>query len=651
VNAAPRFAAAGAGRCTPLLLGVVLVAAIGGLRPEIAALPATLAQLRLWGDSAAQRRASLGVAYDFLRAAERLLPARATVLLLTPGRDLRHREYRLYHRALYQLTPRPLWWLTPAPPDGTWESRWWISTPLSAAAIRGIARRRGATHVLAFDLETLPRLGGSVTALPGGALVALGAATPAPGDAQAAPLDELSRAWPLRLAGALLVLFLIGDLVVSVVGSAPRGAERVALAWVLGAGGTAVAMLWLNAAGLHLDGQVKSVTGLAVAGLAGRHAGRGRRSRARAGVGAPPEGQSNHHSLRLLSVACWPLLAGCVALAGVYAVGRPLTAWDAWVLWGMRSRTIFVENGISAAIYADPSRAVTLLDYPLLVPSLQAWIYVWLGSADDRFAGLVPLLFFAALPVLARAALLRRGADSGLALVAATAIAANPSLLRLTGDGFADVVVAAFATAAAIHLVDWLEGRGATALLVAAIAAGLAAYTKREGVVLVVALAIAVLGTGRGRSRARKGALALLAATSVLSLPWMLFAALHAGAGLPFEAITPSLFVARLGRFPSIARQALEALCSPRGALLWPAAALCALCRPRSSSLAPALLPLAALLYLGALSMSYFFSAYAPYQQHMASSYYRLVAQVSPLVVLWIAAAANPRLRCNATPC
>jgi hypothetical protein len=35
------------------------------------------------------------------------------------------------------------------------------------------------------------------------------------------------------------------------------------------------------------------------------------------------------------------------------------------------------------------------------------------------------------------------------------------------------------------------------------------------------------------------------------------------------------------------------------------------------------------------------FSAFAPYQQHVASSFFRLVAQVTPVLVLWLACRGN----------
>ena len=82
-----------------------------------------------------------------------------------------------------------------------------------------------------------------------------------------------------------------------------------------------------------------------------------------------------------------------VAFVTILAVGRPLDVWDSWVTWGMKARTIFLEGSISPAVYGDPSRTVTQLDYPLMVPLIEAWLYGWLGVPDDRLVGIVSSYF------------------------------------------------------------------------------------------------------------------------------------------------------------------------------------------------------------------------------------------------------------------
>jgi hypothetical protein len=616
----------------------MIVAAAAALPRHFEDLHGNLLVLEHWPDPDAQHRLASGQAYDFLRTADAVLPADASVLLLTSGRDVRHREYTAFHRALYLLTPRPVWWMTPAPPDGTWESRWWISAPLDGAAIRAVVDATHASHLLAFELPAPPPVGEKVADLPGGAIFAV-----APGPRSAmAPVEavRVPHWWGLRLGAALLVIVLLGHGAVALIarcGYQARGLEAAALSWTLGAGLTSLAMFWLDAFGARLGRQVAAVTLVALGGAAVM---RWLDPRAPPSPVAPPSnvGRVTTGS-RLLSIFLIGVLGTLMLVVTVSAVGRPLTAWDSWVLWGMRARAMFVEGGISRVIYADPSRAVTLLGYPLLLPLLEAWTYAWLGAPDDRLVGAVCILFYAALPAIAYAALARRGAGGAFALAASVALAAIPVLVRLAGNVMADVPAALFATVAAIYLVEWLEGRGAGTLLVAALCAGFLTWTKREGVVLVGALIVASLLGGRASRRARHGVLALACGALLVGGPWYAFAFRHAIPGPQFEAVTPAHFAANLHRLPSIAWHALATLGSPDASCVWPLAVVFALlARRHLVPLRPsALFPLTALLYLAVMGLGYVFSAYAPYQQHVVASFSRLAAQVVPLPLLWIA--------------
>jgi hypothetical protein len=102
-----------------------------------------------------------------------------------------------------------------------------------------------------------------------------------------------------------------------------------------------------------------------------------------------------------------------------------------------------------------------------------------------------------------------------------------------------------------------------------------------------------------------------------------------------------STLAANAGRLPVVAQLALANLLTPDWSFLWPLAALFGAARlaRRRAEGRPGrdLLPLTALLYLGAMGAAFVFSAYAPYQQHVLSSWHRLAAHVAPLVVVWIA--------------
>jgi hypothetical protein len=630
-------------------LVMALFAALLALPGQWELLRASLPVIRLWSEPEAQLRAQLGeVPYDLLKMADATLPRDASVLLVTPGQDARHLEYTTFHRALYFLAPRPVWWVSPAPSDGTWEARWWISAPLTSESVQTIADERGITHLLVYDVPQPLGLGEAVATAGKGYLLQLDQCLPLTTTAPRPAFVQGAQA--LRLIPALAVPFVIGFAALSFI---RRGrfsllpVEVLSLSWVLGAGLISVAMLRLNALSLSLWAQIVALSCLAVAGLVWR---------VKSGSGHPIEahgGMERGSRPSFLLVPFSLFLSLQVAFVALMAFGQPLFVWDSWVTWGMKARTIFLDGTISPVVYADASRAVTHLDYPLLLPLNQAWLYGWLGVADDRFAGLPSVLFYVALLGVCYSAVWRWGANQTLAFAATAIVASMSQLSLLAGHAFADVPLAALCVISVLYLIRWLDEGEWGALAIAALAAGLMPWTKREGAVLLgVLCVIVVIMSGRSR-RAWVALGAVLLAAALLATPWYFFLAWQGVPNSDFLSLTLATAGENLGRLPIISRMALATLLSGWWNFIWPLAAVVAAFgfSRRASELndeAGALriiniLPLSALLYLAVMGLTYLFSAYVPYEQHIVTSFYRLVAHVAPLPVLWVAYQGIPK--------
>lgn len=671
-------------RWASVSLAVVCIGTIADLprtwRYATDALPALLA----WPTPATQHRLTFaGEAYDFLRVADALLPPHETLLLITPGADARVLEYTIAHRALYQLTPRPIVWAAPAPRDRTWETRQLHTLRLEAGAIREEATVRGVRCVLAWGLELPAATGERLRRFAGGSLWALPGATA--DDCLRHPAATLGRPfvqrrWPLRLAGALLALLAIGG--AGVAATASRGApgchgpEGLARAWLFGSGFVSFGMALLAAAGTMLPAQARV---LGLAGAAGaillvrdaRSRRRARRDLARSAPGEVEGGRAGAARTRRFGPAqlAAALLVSLLVAQALFvfglAVGRPLWVWDSWATWGSKARSVFVEQTIGPAVYADPTRAGTLLSYPLHVPLNEAWLYSWIGAPDDRIAGLVPALSWLALAALVHGAARRWGAGRLQALAATTAAAGIPFVAGSAAHAFADVPLAGIAALLAIALLDRARlgaerssGLEATAIL----AAAMLPWTKREGWLLLACLAAATWLRNR-RSRPLRAMLVRSLGGGVLvGGIWLAFVRWRGGSvGVGDFAAPPSgAVVSALERIPTILRLEVGILLDPAWAALWIVAAAWAatlawrrltsrfrrrgeLPEPARSPVATgasSLLPLAVALYLASLTAAYSLSAYAPVAQHVLTSFFRLAVQVAPLFALWLAALA-----------
>lgn len=607
---------------------------------------------RLWDRPDEQYRVILrDVPYDLLRLADARMPRDASVLLVTPGIDVRHREYTTFHRALYFLAPRPVRWITPAPGDATWEARWWTTAPLAAASICAEARRAEATHILLLDLAppspACPGPGWEIESLPGGTLIGLQPARPGAG----ASIPALPPWWPLLLALALAVPLLLGASLVAVI--LRRGPRLVlwhaaGLAWILGTGAVTLAAAGLQLIGVPQVGRLLLLTIVSIAAASWSLRGWWR---ARPAAMREP--------IRL--TATNPIAGGLaviiglqMALVALLALGRPLSIWDGWASWGMKARAIFLEGRVTETVYADPTRASALLDYPLHLPLLESWVYSWLGTPDDRLVGVVGLLTFVSLLGVCYGAMRRWGASLLASLAVVAVIGSIVHVWRLAAAGFADVPLALLLTAATVHLVAWLEEGVRGDLVVAAASAGLLGWTKKEGLVLLAVLVLlaalaGLIGRGSLKLRARQAAPLFLGAGVLLSGGWWAFV-VASGVPDPTYHTTFQTLAANADRVTTIVSMQVTMLAGPEWSFIWPiatilAAALLLARVSRSTShsaddppVASATWVLAATAGLSflVLSASYLATTFEPYAEQIESSGFRIALHVLPITVLWI---------------
>ena len=160
------------------------------------------------------------------------------------------------------------------------------------------------------------------------------------------------------------------------------------------------------------------------------------------------------------------------------------------------------------------------LDYPLLLPAVEAMGFRFMGSIDTQVIHLQPALLTAAL-LVALPRLLADRVPVVIAWASALLIGVAPSLVDQAGAGLADAPLAVFFAMAAVFGWRWIADGRREMLVLSALFAAAVLATKREGTPFVAAFFLVMLiAAGRGR---RLAAVAAGAAALATAVPWQLW--------------------------------------------------------------------------------------------------------------------------------
>ena len=230
-----------------------------------------------------------------------------------------------------------------------------------------------------------------------------------------------------------------------------------------------------------------------------------------------------------MALAAAALLATLsIALVG-FAGGweaNPHGGWDAWAIWNLRARFLAFDPALAHRAWSPELGAVTHPGYPLLVSSCAARCWSFSGSFSPAAPAAVSCVFFLGLIALATGGIAALRSPL-LGLLAGLVLAASPSLLHEVPAQYADVPLACyFAGAIIFALLD--------RPIPAGLFAGLAAWTKDEGLVFLAVFLVAVcLYRRRFALSAIAGALPVAALVACFKLALARGAGSQASTSLP----------------------------------------------------------------------------------------------------------------------
>jgi|GEM_PF-5762595 len=425
---------------------------------------------------------------------------------------------------------------------------------------------------------------------------------------------------------SLAFVLLMGDLVYRfLVGKDALLLERMVLAFALGSGTVALLLFYFSLVYVPLALTLTIVVVLVVVGVAyAKRILEGRR----------------HCVLReARSVLVLAPLFSLSALVTLVALNIDL-GFDGWSNWAFKARVAFVEGGWARSYFMHPWPQFIHSDYPLLIASVEAWAFAFLGRIDESAIKIIFPFFYLGLLVLFYVAA-REVRSTRAALLFAVLLGTTPYLSSIAApSGYADVALMLYVFGAVVFIRRWFLRGSSADLLVGAILAALGVWVKREGIVYwgvnlaAITLWLVLAHSFSGRERVRWLLIFLLPAAVIIA-PWFIFlTAFH---------IPPSDFafvfdLTRLTRLPTIAVNMIgQYLSVTMWGGLWLIFFVFSLTRWRASTFADRYVWASAVAPFVLLQFSFLFSIWEPFTEHMILASDRLCMHEVALAWYWIA--------------
>jgi len=179
-------------------------------------------------------------------------------------------------------------------------------------------------------------------------------------------------------------------------------------------------------------------------------------------------------SLLIFVILVLGVAAKVVFGAGNIAVS-PNLGWDGLAIWCSKAKALYWN----VPLHELPAQK----DYPLLTSLSQAWICRAVGSWDEAAAKVVLFLFYCSL-LSCFVGVLQRESNICYALFFGLLLVSSFGLVNNCKNGYVDTVVATYYSLGVIYAFIWMKTSKYQYLLIGSVLAGLAGFTKNEGVFL-----------------------------------------------------------------------------------------------------------------------------------------------------------------------
>jgi succinate dehydrogenase hydrophobic anchor subunit len=259
------------------------------------------------------------------------------------------------------------------------------------------------------------------------------------------------------------------------------------------------------------------------------------------------------HGAKIWPLFCLIAIGYALYCIATDALSTPTIEWDAFAIWQLKAKLLATYALFpKPAYFTNLSLSYSHPRYPLLWPMVSAGMF----TAGDRLedVGKVPSLLFVVGLSLAIYATLRQYRSRAVSIAVVAMLLNSGAMLRYAGCGTAEMAFTALYGASLVCVLRFQQRGYVSDVILAALFSATLAWTKNEGLPLVLINFLAILFVSpRPWSTSFRNATIFFAVAFILYLPWI-----HFSNGLPstdedyINRLTPTHMLENLNRLSLI---------------------------------------------------------------------------------------------------
>lgn len=168
----------------------------------------------------------------------------------------------------------------------------------------------------------------------------------------------------------------------------------------------------------------------------------------------------------------------------VWVLFNPVHICDGWAIWNFKAQVFFLRKHIPLDFLLDPKVSASHMDYVLLLPLAQSWIYFHLGYIHTGYSQVIYIILYLSMLFVVFDFLQSTTKNKFLPIVITTLLALTPWLIELSQINYADMVISAYVVCSLAMIIRYFEEKEDVYFYFLSILLGFTAFTKSEGILI-----------------------------------------------------------------------------------------------------------------------------------------------------------------------